>query len=330
MNVCIVGYGEVGKVHANVISELDGITLYGICDNNRERAALGAQQHCVKAFYDFDDMLKDTNVQSVHICTPHYLHYEMTVKAIAHGKKVFVEKPVTMTREEFDKLYAEFSDCDDIVPIFQNRANLCVQTLKTAFEQDKTLGRFISAKGIITWKRDRAYYEHDAWRGTKAYEGGGVLINQTIHSLDLMVNLGGPLQSVCASASNKSLRGIIEVEDTIDALMTYQNGANGIFYATNAHTTNDAPFFEFAFENALFRYIDRKLYRDNVFLCEDDSTICGKQYWGSGHEKIFYDYYINHKAIKIKDIKNTMDAMFAIYESAEKGEPVILSDAYKK
>lgn len=285
MKVCIVGYGAVGSLHADIIDALEDACLYGICDNHRKRAELGAQKHHVKAFFDFDEMLADSAVDSVHICTPHYLHYEMIVKAIKQKKKVIVEKPVTMTHEEWKQLYTHFSDCKDIVPVFQNRSNRCIQTLKTAKEQDDSLGKLLSVKGIVTWKRDKAYYEQDAWRGTKAYEGGGVLINQSIHSLDLMIYLGGALSSVCASAANHSLRGVIEVEDTINALLHYQNGANGIFYATNAHATNDAPFFEFVFENGFFRYIDRKLYRNETLLCEDANTVCGKQYWGERTRK---------------------------------------------
>lgn len=322
MNICIVGYGAVGTLHAEILHNMNSVRVYGICDTDRSRAEQGAEKYGAKAFYDFDEMLSDDAIHSVHICTPHYLHYEMITKAVAHGKKVVTEKPIVMTHSELDDLQAGYSDCD-IVPVFQNRTNFCIQKLKEVMEQDASLGRLISVKAILTWQRDRAYYESAEWRGTRAFEGGGVLINQAIHTLDLMVYLGGRVQSVCASCSNKSLQGVIEVEDTVDAVLKFANGASGIFYATNAYTANDSPLLELAFENASFRYCDRKLYRDGVLLGEDDVSFCGKQYWGSGHERVFREYYENHSSLRPPDVKDTMETMFAIYESAQKNAQTV-------
>lgn len=314
-NVCIVGYGAVGPVHATSLAMIENVFLYGICDTNKERADKGASEYGCKAFYDLDDCLHDKNIDSIHICTPHYLHFEMIERCLEAGKQVVVEKPVTMKREEFEELFLKYRN-KPVYPIMQNRTNACVKKMKEMIDTDSGLGKLKMAKGILTWHRDEKYYDSDWWRGTKAYEGGGVLINQAVHTLDLMIYLGGNVKSVVATTSNKSLKGVIEVEDTVDAFLKFENGATGIFYATNAYGKNSSPQLELEFENASFKYIDNTLYRDHEFVCCDERTFHGKDYWGSGHGRLFYDLYVNEKAFLLEDVKNTMQTMFAMYESA--------------
>ena len=316
MNVCIIGFGSIGPVHAEAICNIPGVTLYGICDINKQRAEEGAAKYNVKAYYSFDEVIADTNIDSVHICTPHYLHYEMITAAADAGKKVVCEKPITMTKPEFDKLMADYSDYG-IFPIIQNRTNKCIRELKTIITEDNTLGRLIGIKGEMTWCRDAGYYNSAKWRGTKKYEGGGVLINQAVHTLDLMVYFGGRPLSVISSMSNKSLKGIIDVEDTVDARLEFESGAVGIFYATNAYSTSPQPTLTLNYENAVFLYSDGRLYKNGDKICEDESEFLGKRNWGSGHARTLYDFYVNHTALNISDISDTMYAMFGIYKSAE-------------
>lgn len=323
MNICIVGFGAIGPVHADSISLIDSVTLYGICDIVKERADKAAEKYGCKAFYSFDECLLDKNIDSIHICTPHYLHYDMIKKAIQANKKVVAEKPIVMKKDEFSALLKDYSDAP-IFPIVQNRTNLCIKELKNIIDTDQNLGKLTAVKGILTWYRTAEYYKSSAWRGTKLYEGGGVLINQAVHTLDLMVYLGGKVSSVTASASNKSLRDVIEVEDTIDALLQYENGAKGIFYATNAYTSNSPVQLELEFENASFKYMSGKLHRNNELICTDEIKFLGKAYWGSGHERTLYDLYVNKSTLGLADIKNTMYTIFAIYESAEKKEEIYL------
>lgn len=315
-NVCIVGYGAIGPVHAETLSGIENVCVYAICDIDKKRADKGALEYACKAFYEFDDCLKDENIDSVHICTPHYLHFEMIEKCLLAGKQVVVEKPITMKKEEFLALLSKYEG-KPVYPVMQNRTNTCVTTLKNIIDTDDTLGRLLSIKGILTWHRDKNYYQSEAWRGTLAYEGGGVLINQAVHTLDLMIYLAGNVKSVNATASNKSMQGVIEVEDTIDAFMEFENGAVGIFYATNAYGKNSKPQIELEFEHASFQYIGRELYRDKQFICADDHKFSGKEYWGSGHGRMFYEIYKNQTALTVKDVENTMRTMFAMYESAE-------------
>lgn len=315
-NCCIVGYGAIGPVHAEALSGIEDVTLYGICDIDKERADAGAEKYGCKAFYSFEDCLDDNEIDSIHICTPHYLHFEMIEKSLAAGKQVVVEKPVTMKKEEFSSLLSKYAR-KPVYPILQNRTNTCVKKLKEIIDAESGLGKLIAVKGILTWHRDASYYNSDAWRGTLNYEGGGVLINQAVHTLDLMIYLGGNVECVNATTSNKSLEGVIEVEDTADALLKFKNGATGIFYATNAYGKNSKPQIELEFENAAFQYMNGELYRNKQLICRDDHKFSGKDYWGSGHGRILYDLYAKNKAFSVEDVKNTMQTMFAIYESAQ-------------
>ncbi len=314
-NVCIVGYGAIGPVHAQALSGMKEVALYGVCDINKERADKGATEYGCKAFYSFDECLLDEQIDSIHICTPHYLHFEMIEKSLQAGKMVVTEKPVTMTREEFANLLANYEE-KPVYPVMQNRTNTCITTLKKILEEDTELGKLTAIKGVLTWRRDAEYYNSAAWRGTKAYEGGGVLINKAVHTLDLMIYLAGKVESVDAVMSNKSLQGVIEVEDTVDARLVFENGAIGIFYATNAYGKNSKPQIELEFEHASFRYIDGELYRDKQLLCVDDRRFNGKDYWGSGHGRLFQDVYVNGKGYGIKDVEETMHTMFEMYKNA--------------
>lgn len=322
-NCCVVGYGAIGPVHAEAISSIESACLYGICDIEKERADKGAAEYGCKVFYSFEECLKDENIDSIHICTPHYLHYEMIEKSLIAGKMVVSEKPITMTKDEFTLLLSKYED-KPVYPVMQNRTNTCVVKLKEFIENDKELGRLKAVKGILTWHRTASYYDSAAWRGKKAYEGGGVLINQAVHTLDLMLYLAGNVKSVTATTSNKSLQGVIDVEDTVDALLKFENGATGIFYATNAYGQNSKPQIELEFEHASFLYAGGELYRGKEFICRDDTTFSGKDYWGSGHSRLFDDLYTNKKGFTVADVKNTMQTMFAMYESAEAVEAKVI------
>lgn len=319
MNAVVVGYGAIGPVHAKAIDEIEGVTLYGICDIIKERADEAALKYNTKAFYDYDECLKDENVDYVHICTPHYLHYEMITKALDSGKRVVVEKPAVMTKKELDVLYSKY-DTKKIFPIIQNRTNLCIAELQKRISENDDLGELKGIKAIVTWSRDKAYYTNDDWHGRKAKEGGGVLINQALHTLDLMMLFGGKAESACACAGNFSLKNVIEVEDTLSAFINYKNGAKGIFFATNAYSKNSDVEVELHFENRTFSYRGAKLYENEEYICSDSDEFEGKKYWGAGHKKTLYDLYVGDSKLCLDDVKDTLMALFAIYESANDGK----------
>ena len=316
-NVCIVGYGAIGPLHAEALDETQNAQLYAVCDINPERIRLCQEKYEVKGYQYFAEMLTDQNIDSVHICTPHYLHFEMIMAALKAGKSVVVEKPVTMTKEQFDILL-HTKGSDKICLVFQNRLNPCARMLKS-IAKEQTLGQAICAKGIITWLRTREYYLSDSWRGKWATEGGGLMINQAVHTLDMLIYVMGDIQSLRATMANYSLTDTIEVEDTASAYFQFANGATGIFFATNAYKENDMPDIEVVFERGKARYVDNTLYIDNKPVCTDVAATGEKAYWGKGHVTLFQEYYDQGRYFTISDAKNTMYALFGMYESAREG-----------
>lgn len=310
-NVCIVGYGAIGPVHAKAFSAVDNARLYAICDENEARLSKGAVENRAAAYTSFDEMLCDKSIDSVHVCTPHYLHYEMIKRALDAGKSVVAEKPVTMERDEFYSLM-KHKNADKICVVFQNRLNPCVKVLKEMTDARK-FGELICAKGILTWQRTAEYYAQDEWRGKWNTEGGGVLINQAVHTLDLMSYIGGEMECMKACMNNFSLENIIEVEDTFCSYLKYQNGAKGIFFATNAYGENTAPELQFVFEKAMVRYIDGKLFVNGVLECEDVKAEGEKGYWGNSHIMLIKRFYDEGKYFSLNDVKNTVDIMFDMY-----------------
>ena len=311
--VCIVGYGAIGPSHACALETVKSAKLYAVCDINPSKRALCTKKYGVVEYKDFDTMLKDDHIDSVHICTPHYLHFQMIAKALKAGKDVVVEKPVTMTKTEFDAL-KKLPGSERVCVVFQNRLNPCIRKLKQ-LSGNSTLGKPKSARAVLTWCRNSEYYNDD-WHGKRATEGGGLLINQAIHTLDYFCYLFGKPADIQVQMCNFSLQNIIEVEDTFTAYLRFNNDVTGIFFATNAYSENSSPFFEVSFENGIARYTDRKLWINDILVAEDDTYNIGKTYWGNGHVALFQKYYDENKYISIKDTISTMETVFELYEKA--------------
>ena len=313
-NVCIVGYGAIGPIHAEALRGVKTAKFYAVCDIKPEKIEECRLEYDVIGYTDFDIMLSDPEIDSVHICTPHYLHFQMIKKALAAGKNVVCEKPLTMTKDEFKELLV-LRNSDKVCVIMQNRLNPCIRMFKDIIQSGE-MGEIKTAKGIMTWQRTQEYYDSDEWRGKWSTEGGGVLINQAVHSLDFFNYLIGDVKELKAQMINFSLEKI-EVEDTFSAYITFCSGVNGVFFATNAYGDNTYPLFEVVFEKGIVRYIDSKLYRDGELIEEDALPSVGKSYWGSSHEALLSKYYDEGKYNSPHTIKNTMNTMFAMYESAK-------------
>lgn len=319
--VCVVGYGAIGPIHAKALHSINGAELYGICDTNAARLQSGVLTHQVKAFCNYRDVLADPLVDCVHICTPHYLHYEMICQALSAGKAVVSEKPVTMTKEQYCNLLKNES-AKKVCVVLQNRFNPCVVKLKNIICEGK-LGKVRGIKGIVTWHRARDYYNQDQWRGKWKTEGGGALINQSIHTFDLIGYLAGEIKTVSASMCNHSLQHVIEVEDTVTAHLLLENNITGIFFATNAFSDDSFPYVEVLFEHGCVQYMNGQLLIDGVVVEEDQKAVEGKTYWGTSHEELLRQYYERDWYFSAHDIKNTMFAMYAAYESAKQGSKIV-------
>ena len=324
---CVVGCGAIGPVHAEGIRLAEFGRLDGICEIDEEKRNKYCEQYGVKGFSSFDQVLCDPEIDVVHICTPHYLHAPMTREALLAGKAVVLEKPAAISSRELRELVSfveENGYRDRVMIMLQNRRNSCVQALKKLTTSEQELGALKGIAAHVTWRRDEAYYDSAAWRGTWAYEGGGLLINQAVHTIDLMLWLGGAVKEIRAAASRRAVTNI-EVEDTADALVVFENGARGVFTATNGYGATTPAMLELEFEKARFRYADQALYRiegqDISVVCRDDLQFRGKSCWGNGHARVIDDFYrflegSGGQMIPLTEAVPAMEFVFEVYRQA--------------
>lgn len=320
-NVCIVGFGAIGRIHAKALSEVNNANLYAVCDIKDEKISEAKQLYeNIVSYRDFDEMLCDENISGIQICTPHFLHYEMIKKALEKGKTVVCEKPLVMTREEMDKLLT-LKNADKVAVTFQNRLNACVKKAKEVVESG-AYGKIIAAKCQITWKRTKEYYSDD-WHGKWATEGGGVLINQAIHTFDYFNFVMGGIESLKANMTNFALD--IEVEDTFTARLKLKCGAEALFFATNVYGTSTKPEVEIIFENGVLLLKDDKLCLNGEIIAENSKEFLGKDYWGIGHIGLLKNFYEENRFYSPFDVRETMYGIFAMYESAkDNGKEIVL------
>lgn len=330
---CVVGMGAIGPVHAAGLESRG--SLYGICDNQKKRLMeFQPKNQKLCRFSGLEEVLADSRVDVVHICTPHYLHAEMAISAMQAGKAVVLEKPVSMNDEELEAVMSCAKETDGrICVMLQNRTNPAVRCLKNILEKNDDMGKIIGISGFLTWCRDASYYAQDAWRGKWKTEGGGLLINQAIHTIDLMEYLGGRIVRVCGSISNKTLNGVIEVEDTADAVFETEDGLRMSFYATNGYSCSEPPRIEVRMEKGLLRYADNRLYRITEDSCEilayDSPEHPGKACWGSGHQTVIDGFYRmleigDGEYSSLWDAVPAMRTLFAFYRSAKEKREVFI------
>ena len=327
-NACVIGYGAIGPIHAMGLKSAENVKLFGICDIDRGRAEKGAAEYNCRAFYNFEDVLKNPEIDSVHICTPHYLHDTMAVAAAEAGKDVVLEKPVAINLIRMDEMTEKLMG-KKVCVMVQSRINSAICEMKRIMEEDDSLGMLVGGFASQTWCRDEAYYAQGQWRGKWETEGGGVLINQAIHLIDLVSYVAGDIKSVKGSISNKTLQGIIEVEDTADAIFTLENNVKVCYYATNGYSSFLPVRLELQFENALLRYADNmlcKISKDNVeVVARNSDAYGGKMDWGAGHADVINSFYNGGEYPTLEDVKNSMTALFKFYESAKNnGEEMII------
>ena len=296
MKVAVIGCGSVSKMHFKALSENPETEIVAAADIKSERADKKAAEFGAKAYYDFDELIENEQLDVVHICTPHYLHTPMAVKALKKGINVLLEKPCSVSLEEIETLRKAQAESGKQLGIcFQNRYNACVQEAKKIIDSG-SMGSVKSVRAFVTWVRGKDYYSDD-WHGTLDKECGGVLINQSIHTMDLVQYLCGRCKKVTAHVSNDHLKGIIEVEDTASALLELENGVTAVFYATLAYAENSEVFIEIALENGKLRIEGEKLFttdKDGKITettSKPDVVYHGQRYWGSGHSVLSNDYY---------------------------------------
>lgn len=322
MRVGVIGLGVIGKVHIQVLDKA-GIKIAALCDVDENILAQYKlwQDKGVRLYSDYTKMLQEADLDAVHICTPHYLHADMVVYALNRDINVLCEKPLCINGGEIDRILAAEKGSKAVLGVvLQNRYNVANRYVKDYLAGKKVL----SAHGSVVWSRDGEYYKQAGWRGSYKTEGGGVMINQAIHTLDLVAWFCGLPDTVIATTQNYSLKGIVEVEDTAAAV--FSGKADFTFFATNASKQNMPV--EVALSTAdenIKIFENTVIINDKAINLKNDLKKFGKECYGNSHSSLimdFYDCLSQNKKFWIdgQEGANSVRLVLAMYKS--RGEKV--------
>ena len=222
----LIGCGKVGRIHAKALQKLPGSEFVAVCDAGPERAAAFADEFGTRAFANVEAMIREAGVEAVTIATPHPLHAEPTIRCAEAGVHVLVEKPMAASLADCDAMIAAARKAGTTLAIIsQRRLYEPVRRMKAAIDAGKIGRPVLGVFQMYSW-RDEAYYRSDPWRGQWATEGGGVLVNQSPHQLDLLQWFMGEIEEISGYWANLN-HPYIEVEDTALAMIRFKNGGLG-------------------------------------------------------------------------------------------------------
>lgn len=233
MGFGIIGCGNIGPVHAAAIAAAKGAKLVAVSDISEKSAKSLADQYGATAYTDYREMLKRPDIQIVNICVPSGLRGEIGTVCAAAGKHILAEKPLEISTKKIDTLIKAANKAKvKLACVFQNRFGYGSQLVYKAI-QDGRFGRLVLGDAYVKWYRSQEYYDSGAWRGTRKLDGGGALMNQGIHQIDLLLWFMGPVKWVKAETRMLAHKGL-EVEDLACAMIEFKNGAMGMIEGSTA------------------------------------------------------------------------------------------------
>ncbi|MGV9188759.1 Gfo/Idh/MocA family protein [Arcanobacterium canis] len=291
----IIGCGDVSVVHAEGISQIEDATLVGVCDTDVERARNLARKYNVPYFSSYHDLVENLPFDVAHVATPHNMHANLTVDLLERGYHVLQEKPLAHSLEAGKAIVDASEKASGKIGIcFQNRYNVSSQILH-AYLANAELGTITGAYANMVWSRDANYYRSRPWRGTWEGSGGGLLMNQAIHTIDLLHWFMGGISSVSGSVTLDRLRSLIEVDESAHLFLTHPNGATSTMYATLANTAHRPVELEIYTDKATATIRDGLTIQWNdghtEYYPERHAASSGRTYWGVSHEILFRDFY---------------------------------------
>ena len=291
----VIGCGDVSTVHFEALTNCPGVDLVAVCDTNQDRLAAAAEAQAVPGFTHHLEMLDQAHPDVVHICTPHDQHVSVAVDCLNRGVQVLLEKPLAHTLAEGQRLVQAAAQGSARVGVcFQNRYNAPVQAMHQLLRSGE-IGPVLGAAATVVWSRPAEYYRSRPWRGSWAGSGGGLLMNQAIHTLDLLQWLLGEVAEVRGHASTRALGAVIEVEDTAELMLTHSSGARSLLYASLANAVNAPVTLDITAEKAVLSlrgdltvsYTDGRV----EVVPERLAASGGRGYWGVSHELLIRDFY---------------------------------------
>jgi UDP-N-acetyl-2-amino-2-deoxyglucuronate dehydrogenase len=232
-NIAILGCGKVAHLHAKAIENLPNAKFAGVWSRTTKTAKNFASQYKVPFYVEINELVKKEKIDLVIVCTPHPFHLEPVLNAANSGANVLVEKPLASTLEDSDAIIAACKNAGvKLGVISQRRWYEPVKRVKDAIVVGKIGKPVFGTINMLGW-RDKDYYDADEWRGTWKMEGGGVLVNQAPHQLDILLWYMGEIDEVYGQWKNLN-HPYIEVEDTAVAIVKFKNGGIGNIIVSNS------------------------------------------------------------------------------------------------
>jgi predicted dehydrogenase len=232
----IIGTGVVGEWHVRLLPKMPNCKLVAVCDIEPGKAADVLSRNKLSGIPEYSnlrDMLAKEQFDSLHVCTPSGTHMEVALPAIEAGKNIVCEKPMEIQTDRIDAMAAAAKKYNvRLAGIFQNRWSDANRFIKQAADEGR-FGRIAWAGCFTPWYRPDKYYEDGGWRGTWKVDGGGAIMNQSVHAVDLLQWIAGPVQQVSAYSASR-IHSKIEVEDTLSCSLQFANGAFGTIVGTTA------------------------------------------------------------------------------------------------
>ena len=226
-----MGCGMIASIHADAIKKVENAVLYAVADSNKESAKAFAQKHNAIYYESFEEMLSDAQIDVVCVCTPSSFHAQNAIDAMRKGKHVVVEKPLAFTKADAQKVQDVSEETGKMVTVIsQLRFTEGVKKLKDLINSG-AFGKISLCTLSMKYYRSEEYYQSSQWRGTKKFDGGGALMNQGIHGVDLMQYVMGGVKEV--KGKTRTLCHQIEVEDTAVAIVEFECGALGVIEASS-------------------------------------------------------------------------------------------------
>lgn len=298
MKAAVVGAGDISRIHLAALTDL-GVSVAAVVDGDLARAAERAETVGAAAYSDVATMLAEHAVDVVHVCTPHDQHLPVARDALAAGAHVLVEKPLAHTLADAERLLDAASTASSKVGVcLQNRYNPTSRAMKEILDGGE-LGGVLAASATVVWSRSAGYYAAKPWAGQRVHSGGGVLINQAIHTIDLVQWLLGPVTALAGRATRLVPIDGVDVEDTATFTMVHQVAGAGevrsTMWATNANAIDQPVTVEITCERGSLSLRGDLTVTDasgaTTVVSDSPPSSDAPAYWGRSHEELIADFY---------------------------------------
>ncbi len=290
MKTAIIGLGVIAPVHIRAIQDCEQ-DIVAVCDVDSARCQKTISEYglTARAYTNYVEMLEKEKLDAVHVCTPHHLHAQMCCEALKRGVNVLCEKPLAITKEQLDEIGEAVKNSTATLGVcHQQRYRSSLLYVRDLFKGREITG----ATATLVWNRNKNYYQAEQWRGKWATEGGGVMINQAIHYLDILQWFCGYPETVIAHVANNCLQDTIEVEDTAYGIFSLENGGKFIINATTTGNYTFPVHFIFQCGDDRVEVSGDTIIHNGQFVDRSEHLpIVGKAEYGGEHFKLIKDYY---------------------------------------